>query len=633
MPQEPRIADAYGPGTYADRAFVPVPRDTERIFRLLASQTPGFTRDESLLSKTRFVGEDYPVLPGPIKAVSVSAALHAMAGIVADEILTIRGLENTDRQITVNTTHVAFFLGTVALVYLGGESMASLGAKGKLRPMLTDWEHGWHSTPMKLRGTGIYPTRTPGVWYSLHGSLDIPPMLRYHGIDPETPGLDTNDKAAAHIARFTALSSPEELEMRNLLGGFCGSICFTPQQWSSSAMGRALASHPLVNVKPMLHARLTPPTPFPALSPDDTRPLAGIKVVEMTRIIAGPQIGAMLAAYGADVIRINAPHLHDVNTLQLTLNAGKTTVGLDIRDPVDKARVLALVEQADVFLQGFRPGRLARHGLALEDLLVMAARRGRGIVYVSESCYGPDGYYAQRPGWQQIADCASGAAYVSGRGLDLGDGECVLPPLPISDMATGIVGAVGTMMALRDRATKGGSYEVHAALVAVNSYALTEGVGLYPRQTVREGQERFGWAEMRGAHHVLDLLRTVLEGWGRTEPLASYLKEDSGWFQTWEGSAFGDGKRLSILRPVVEFIRGEDGALEGGVNPEWRSPSVPYAMVEKDKVKFINARESSRRWFLRGSIGRLGLLWARWFGRTREKIKVGRQDGKYPADI
>ncbi|KAK3689424.1 CoA-transferase family III domain-containing protein [Podospora appendiculata] len=583
---EPRIADVYGPGTYTDRAFVPVPRDTTRIFRLLASQTPGFTQDEALLSKVRFVGEDYPVLPGPIKSVSVAAALHAMAGVVGDEILSLRGLDNTNRQITVNTTQTAFFLGSVSLGYLGGHTFSSLGQQQKLRPLLPDWEKGWHSTPLRQRGTGIYPTRTPGVWYSLHGSLDMPAMLSSIGIDADEPGITTQDLAAAHITKTTTKFSPEELEMHNLIHSFCGSICFTPAQWAASCMGKSLAAHPLINVQPQVELHTTLPTPripFPPFHASDTRPLAGIKIIELTRIIAGPEIGALLASFGADVIRVSAPHLRDINAVQLTLNAGKRTVALDLRQPADHAYLHALLHDADVFIQGFRPGSLAKHGLDLSSLLSMAGRRGKGIVVVRESCYGPDGLYASRPGWQQIADCASGAAYVTGRGLDLPDGECVLPSLPISDMSTGVVAAVGTMLALRDRALKGGSYVVDAALVAVNRYALSEEVGLYGKETVVACQARFAWGEMRAAHHVLDLMGTVWRGWNGDKVLSRYLEEDGGWFQSWEESAFR-GLRLSVLRPVVRFVDGERGGEESGVTPEWQSPSVPHGWERKEVV-------------------------------------------------
>ena len=588
------IPDVYGPGTHTDKAFAPVPRDAERIFRLLAAQTPGFTRDEAALARVRFGGADFPVLPGPIKLGALAAALHGMLGVAANEILELRGLGAAadHRRVVVDTTHATLWLATVAAVHLGGETMAALarrdGGREELKRLLPDWERGWHSTPLKRRGTGIYATRTPDVWYCLHGSLDPPAMLRSLGIDPESP--DDDAAAMARVARAAAARSAEELEMGNLLGGFCGSICFTPAQWRASAMGRALAARPLVDVTPQPRAvPMTPPVLFlPPLSvKDDKRPLAGVRVVEMTRVIAGPQVGALLAALGADVVRVSAPHLRDLDTLQLTLNAGKRTVALDLREPADRRRLLALVEDADVFVQGFRPGSLARCGLGFDDLLETAARRGRGVVYVAESCYGADGYYAQRPGWQQTADCASGAAFVTGRALGLGGGECVLPPLPASDMLTGLVGAVGAVLALRDRAVKGGSYQVHAALVAADACALSEGVGLYAPDVVAEGRRRFGWCEMRAAHHVLDLLRVVWDAWTAAEPVAGYLREDGGWFQTWDRSAFG-GRRLSILRPVVRFVRGEDGdeKEEEGVTPRWNSASVPHGYHKPQDVSF-----------------------------------------------
>ncbi|KAK1753218.1 succinate--hydroxymethylglutarate CoA-transferase [Echria macrotheca] len=587
MTEEARIPDIYGPGTHTDRTFTPVPEDAARILGLLASQTPVFFTSTNNLSKAHFTGESYPVLPGAIKAIPVAAALHAMLGLVADEILSLRSssLSPSDRQIEINTTHAALWLATAGLVYLDGESLPSL--RGKLAPgTIPDWERGWHSTPLKLRGTGIYPTRVKGEWYSLHGSLDVPPMLRSLGIDPDDQDIKTNDEAARHIEGFTRRYSSAELEMHMLYHGFCGSICFTPQGWRESSMGRALGSRPLVDVRMVRDGMTenTPAVPFTSFSGEDRRPLVGVRVVEMTRVIAGPQIGVLLAALGADVVRVHAPHLPDVNTMQLTLNAGKRTVGLDLRVGADREYLMGLVEQADVFIQGFRPGVLARsHGLGVEDLVEIAARRGKGIVYVSESCYGPEGYYAQRPGWQQIADCASGAAYVTGRALGLPDGECVLPPLPISDMSTGMVGAVGTLLALRDRAVKGGSYEVHASLVKVNMFMLSEEVGLYPTQVVEEGRKRFGWGEMRGAHHVLDLLRVVWTGWTGTEPIKRYLAEDGGWFQSWEKSAFG-GKKLSILKPVVRFER--DGEEEEQTTPRWTSASVPYALWKKEDVAF-----------------------------------------------
>lgn len=571
-----KIADVYGPGTFTDKSFTPVPEDTQRIFRLIASQTPGFTQDDALLSKVQFTGEDYPVIPGPIKATSVAAALHAMTGVLADEILALRGVKNDERRITVNTTHVALWFGCVATVYLNGVDALSLSKTGEIKKLVPDWERGWTDTPLKYRTTALYPTSNPEVWYSLHGSLNAEPVLRSIGIDPAAP-IKTNEDAARLIAEHTSKLSPEKLEMTNLLNGFCGSVCFTPKQWRESEMGRTLAAHPLVNVKAQDHAVPTPPVAFPPLNPSDRRPLAGVKVVEMTRVIAGPQIGTILASYGADVIRVNPPHLPDISILQLTLNAGKRTIAIDLRKDDEAALLKSLVAECDVFIQGFRLNKMPKYGLGLNDLLKVAGARGRGIVYVSENCYGPDGYYAERPGWQQIADAAAGSAYVTGRSLGLPGNEAVLPSLPISDMSTGVLGAVGAMLGLRRRATEGGSYYAHASLTGVNAYALTEEIGLYPEGTVEECRNRFSWGEMRGQHHVLDLLVTVWKGWKLV--LGGYLEPEGGWFQSFEGSAFG-GQKLSVLKPCVR-IEGDDGT-----TPRWSSGSTPYGYERAEDVKF-----------------------------------------------
>jgi hypothetical protein len=573
-----RIPNVYGPGTYTDKTFTPVPEDTARIFRLLASHTPTFTKDEALLSKVRFTGEEFPVIPGPIKATSVGAALHAMCGLVADEILTLRGAEDKHRKITVNTTHAAFWFGAIGTVYLGGEDVLTLAGKGETKNLIPDWEQGWVDTPLKYRATGLYPTKDPNTWYSLHGSLDAPPTLQSIGLDPDTK-VASNEEAAALIAEHTKMFLPAELEMNNLLNGLCGSICFTPKQWSDSAMGKSLANHPLVDVEQQTHAIPTASVAFAPLKSGDLRPLAGVKVIEMTRVIAGPMIGTILTSLGADVIRLNPPHLRDINVLQLTLNAGKQTSTVDLRKPEDRTILQALLADADVFVQGFRHGKMKKFGLGLEEMLEMAGKRGKGIVYVSENCYGREGYYRERPGWQQIADAAAGSAYVTGKALEMTQNlpanEAVLPSLPISDVSTGILGALGTLIALRDRAMKGGSYSVHASLTGVNAYALREDVGLYPVDVVRDCQNRFQWRDMRGSHHVLDLLVTVWKGWKSV--LGQYLDESSGWFQSFESSFFGE-RRLSILRPVPQI----DGLPTG-----WTSASVPYGAQKLNTVAWL----------------------------------------------
>ena len=198
--------------------------------------------------------------------------------------------------------------------------------------------------------------------------MNARPVLESIGINPDAK-VSSNEEAAQLIAEHTKKYSAEELEMNNLMNGFCGSICFTPEQWNKSSMGKSLAAHPLVNVRQQTHAVPTPPVAFPPFNPHDTRPLAGIKVDEMTRVIAGPEIGTILASFGADVIRLNAPHLPDINIMQLTLNAGKRTSTVDLRNESDRTYLHALLADADVFIQGFRLGKMAKFGLGLDALL------------------------------------------------------------------------------------------------------------------------------------------------------------------------------------------------------------------------------------------------------------------------
>ncbi|KAJ5175303.1 uncharacterized protein N7482_001180 [Penicillium canariense] len=517
--------EIYGPGTFVDENFLPVPDDARRVFEILANATENFTKDPRVWDSVKFEGHDDPMIPGPLKAPVVAAALHAMCGVVANELLAERdGQEAHDREVIINTDQAAIWLGSILTVRLNGSDISELIKMGKGSSIFDrDFEKGVFDNPLRLRTTAIYPTKTPGVWYQLHGSLHADPVLRAIGVDPETK-CETLPDAYNLIRQQVKKFSANELEMIMVKNGFCGSICYTPEGWSETLMGKRLQSHPFVNYSHQSYAAPTPRAPLPNL-PRDKCPLAGIKVVELVRIIAGPVIGTTLAALGADVIRINSSKLPDLNALQLTLNAGVRTIDLDLSNDGDVARLKELVDDADVFIQGFRPGTLERKGFGLHKILQVASRRGKGIVYVEENAYGPDGPFYERPGWQQIGDAASGASFVTGRSLGYTDGTSVLPPLPISDMTTGLVGALGTLMALRDRARNGGSYRVLSSLVAADAISLQPEIGLYSPEVVRKNEETFEWEVMEPSQYVSELLMVVMNGWKRVYP--EYFAPDS----------------------------------------------------------------------------------------------------------
>lgn len=246
--------------------------------------------------------------------------------------------------------------------------------------------------------------------------------------------------------------------------------------------------------------------------------------------------------------------------------AGKRVVSIDLNKESDRAQLLEILQDADVVVQAFRMKSLERKGFGLEDMIELAKKRNKGMVYVDINCYGPDGYYAERPGYQQIADCASGCSYVNGKAYGLEEGTSVLPSLPIADMLTGAVGTLVTLLAIRDRTTKGGSYHSHVALVSLDTAQLEPEVGLYPPQIASHVQEKFNFAPMRPHHMVTDLLNIMIAAWKEN----SDVLQRERYFVEFETEF---GKKHKILAPAWSFEK-ED------VSPRWTHGPEPNGGVE-----------------------------------------------------
>lgn len=312
--------DIYGPGAWVDENAGSVQEDAQHLFQLLVSSTPNFTDHKSRLESVSFEGTSEPITPGPLKANVVAAALHAMCGVVANEILDVRDGPSPDRKVSINTDHASFWLGSVGMSERNGRTVREIAKAGELAGIFEkDLEKGTFGTPIRLRATANYETKDPGVWYQLHGSLDAGPVLEAIGVDPNMQ-CDGPDEAYRIIGEHVKKYGANELEMINVASGLCGSINYTPEAWRKTRMSRDLSKHPLINYSRQPYAVPTPSIPL-APSPSDSRPLAGIKVVEVVRIIAGPVIGTTLAAMGADVVRVNCSHLPDFNVSICRLRA------------------------------------------------------------------------------------------------------------------------------------------------------------------------------------------------------------------------------------------------------------------------------------------------------------------------
>jgi CoA-transferase family III len=254
--------------------------------------------------------------------------------------------------------------------------------------------------------------------------------------------------------------------------------------------------------------------------------------------------------------------------IQFSLTAGKRTCALDLTKEEDKKQLYKLMEDADVILQSYRQGSLARKGFGLDDLLEMANRRGKGIIYLDLNCYGTDGYYAERPGWQQIADAVSGCSYVCGKAYGFPEGTGVLPSLPIADMLCGAAAAVSIMMAIRDRARHGGSYFGNSSLTATDTVQVSEDFGLYSPEVVKKIQDTHNFAPMTPDLHVLDLLSVVFSAWMKTTDV---LKRNE-MFTVFDNTPFGHSLRM--LAPLVRYENAE-------ASPKWLTSPKPYCYDEQ----------------------------------------------------
>jgi crotonobetainyl-CoA:carnitine CoA-transferase CaiB-like acyl-CoA transferase len=195
-----------------------------------------------------------------------------------------------------------------------------------------------------------------------------------------------------------------------------------------------------------------PPVPLPA----GPRPLGGLRVLDLTRVLAGPTASRTLAEHGADVLRVGTLSLPDNEDMMRDTGHGKRSCALDLRSAADSTVLRTLGTGADVFVQGYRPGAMDRLGFGPEQLAVLRP----GIVAVSISAFGHAGPWAGRRGFDSVIQAANGIAHRSAAE----DGTPTFAPANPLDYVTGYLAAAGALAAIRRRATEGGSWLVRLSL-------------------------------------------------------------------------------------------------------------------------------------------------------------------------
>ena len=302
-----------------------------------------------------------------------------------------------------------------------------------------------------LRGEGDAPRRTGGGGLGMYPTEDDR-LMYLHRLFPHHRAricavLECADDDKA-IAGAVTRWSGSTLEDAIIAAGAAGGMLRTAAEWRAHPHATALAELPLLEV-----IRVGDADPVPLGRSD--RPLDGIKVLDLTRVLAGPTCARTLAEHGADVLRVGTPALPDNDGMMRDTGHGKRSTALDLHDTEDAQALDRLIEGADVFAQGYRPNAMSGMGYSVEEVV----SRRPGIVYVTISAFGHAGPWCDRRGFDSVVQAVSGMAddnAVDGR-------PRFLPANPL-DYMTGYLAAFGAMVALRRRQTQGGSYLVRLSL-------------------------------------------------------------------------------------------------------------------------------------------------------------------------
>jgi crotonobetainyl-CoA:carnitine CoA-transferase CaiB-like acyl-CoA transferase len=238
-------------------------------------------------------------------------------------------------------------------------------------------------------------------------------------------------------------------------------------EWDAHPQGQAVAAQSLLQWTRLGNA---PPRSLPPL-PLRSRPLQGVRVLDLTRILAGPVGTRALAAHGADVLLVNAPHLPNIEALAET-SRGKLSAHADLREPAGREAFEKVLGDAHVFVQGYRPGGLQQLGYGAEPM----AERHPGIVVVSLSAYGPGGPWSRRRGFDSLVQTASGFNHAEA--LAFGSGAARALPMQILDHATGHLMALAACAALQRQQREGGSWHVQVSLARTGLWL--RGLGRVP---------------------------------------------------------------------------------------------------------------------------------------------------------
>lgn len=374
-----------------------------------------------------------PVLPVRYRIGAAGAASLAATGLAVDELWRMRGGSRQD---------------------IGIDVRAAVASLRSTRYFQID---GKPAPPMWDAFSGIYPVRG-NRWISIHCNF-----ANHREAALKVLGGPGDHEAARKI---TATWEGEALEEAIHAAGGCAGFVRTAAEWAEHPQAKAVALQPLIKIKRIGECA---PEPLPKIArgTQDARPLGGVRVLDLTRVLAGPTCARTLAEHGADVLKVTAAHLPDSGQVDLDTGLGKRSARVDLRSDAGRETLKSLVRETDVFSQSYRPGALKGRGFSAEALAAMRP----GIVCIALSAWGNTGPWRDRRGFDTIVQCVSGIAHQAGGA----DAPRYLPVSAI-DYVAGHLMALGGMVALARRAREGGSWLVRVSLARTGKWIVDRGM-------------------------------------------------------------------------------------------------------------------------------------------------------------
>jgi len=301
--------------------------------------------------------------------------------------------------------------------------------------------------------SGYYPVKD-GRWLSIHCNF-----ANHRDAAMRVLGNPAGRAAAEEASRgWDGLALEDAIHAAK----GCAGLARTDAEWAQHPHSTAVAAQPLLEIRKIGDAK---PEPLPS----GMRPLAGVRVLDLTRVLAGPTCARTLAEHGADVLKISGAHLPDSGSSEFDTGIGKLQAFLDLRTREGVETLRRLVRAGDVFSQSFRPGTLAARGFGPEEL----ARLRPGIVYVNLSAWGATGPWKDRRGFDSIVQTVSGMAMRQGAGSE--PRKPKLMPVSAIDYVSGYLMAYGALVALARRAREGGSWLVRVSLARTGKWIADRG--------------------------------------------------------------------------------------------------------------------------------------------------------------